>query len=261
MSGSRAYINFEIQANIALITVDRPPVNALNLQVLDEIKAVLGELSSTSDLGAVIITGGGGKAFMAGADISMFSEMGREEGVDVSKSTQDVFSTVEAFDLVVIAAVSALALGGGCELALACDIRVAGETAVFGLPEVSLGLLPGAGGTQRLARLIGVGKAKELILTGDPIRAMEAKEIGLIERLAPKGEAVSEARKLAGRILLRAPLAIRNAKKAINIGMNMSLKDGLKMETHLFSELFETQDMKEGLKAFLQKRTPKFIGK
>ena len=146
-------------------------------------------------------------------------------------------------------------------MALACDIRVADETALFGFPEVGLGLLPGAGGTQRLARLLGTGKAKELILTGDPINATEAKNIGLIERVVHQGEALVEAKKIAKRILLRGPVAIANAKKAINEGVNLSLKNGLKIETQLFSELFKTRDQKEGVNAFFEKRKPKFVGR
>ena len=172
-----------------------------------------------------------------------------------------MLSKIEGFDRVVIAAVNGYALGGGSEVALACDIRVADESAVFGFPEVSLGLIPGAGGTQRLSRLVGMGKAKELILTGDRIDAKEAKAIGLVERIAPKGEALSAAKKLAERVLLQGPMAVMNAKKAINEGMQMTFEEGLKNESRLFSALFETQDLQEGISAFLEKRKPEFKGK
>ena len=257
---SRKYVNFQVEDKIALVTLDRPPVNALNRQVLEEIKEAFEVLRTMNNVGAIILTGGGNKAFIAGADIKMISEMRLEEAFEISSYSQKILGIIEEFEKVVIAAISGLALGGGCEVALACDIRVADEKAVFGLPEVSLGIMPGAGGTQRLTRLVGPGKAKELILTGDPVNANEAKSIGLIERIAPRGEAILEAKKIASRILLRGPLAIKNAKKAINEGDSMTLKDGLRREAQLFSELFLTQDLKEGTRAFIEKRMPKFIG-
>jgi enoyl-CoA hydratase len=260
MSEAREFVDFQIEDGIAIVVVDRPPVNALNRQVEDEIEDVFEELGSLNEIGAVIIRGGGEKAFMAGADIQMLSEKGAKEAYEMSESTKRVLSKIERFERVVIAAVDGLALGGGCEVALACDIRVADESAVFGFPEVSLGLLPGAGGTQRLTRLVGSGKAKELILTGDPVSADEAKRIGLVERVAPKGEAVSEAKRLAQRVLLRGPIAIVNAKKAINEGLHMTFEDGFKRESRLFSALFETRDMREGVNAFLEKRKPNFLG-
>ena len=261
MTMEKEHVSFQIDDGIALVTIDRPPVNALNRQVEDEIEEVFEELGTVSEVGVVIITGGGGKAFVAGADIKAILEKGPKEAHEMSVSTQRILSKIERFDKVVIAAVNGLALGGGCEIALACDMRIMDESTIIGLPEVGLGLLPGAGGTQRLARLVGIGKAKELILTGDPINADEAKRIGLAERIAPKGKAVAEAKKLAKRVLLRGPIAVVNAKKAINEGLDLTFEDGLKRETQLFSALFETQDMKEGVKAFLEKRKPRFIGK
>ena len=261
MSKARDFVSFQIDDRIALVTVDRPPVNALNRQLEDELEGVFEELADLQEVGVVIITGGGEKAFIAGADIKMISEKPPEAAADMSAYTQRVLLKIERFDRVVIAAVNGLALGGGCEVAMACDMRVMDESAIIGLPEVSLGLLPGAGGTQRLARLVGIGKAKELILTGDPVKADEAKEIGLVERIAPKGEAVSEAKRLAKRVLSRGPVAIINAKRAINEGFDMPLEEGLKREAQLFSALFETQDMQEGVAAFLEKRKPKFSGR
>lgn len=258
MSKERKYVHFRIDDRIATVTVDRPPVNALNRQVEDEMEEVFEELGTLSEVGVVIITGGGKKAFMAGADIKAILEKGPKEAHEMSASTQRVLSKVEAFNRVVIAAVNGLALGGGCEVALACDIRVADESAVFGFPEVGLGLLPGAGGTQRLARIVGIGKAKELILTGDPIEASEAKRIGLVEKTAPHGESVKEAIKMAERVLQRGPKAVTNAKKAINRSLDLVLADGLRMETQLFSELFQTAEVYEGVTAFLKKRKPNF---
>jgi len=260
MSKKREYVDFIIEDRIALITIDRSPVNALNRQVEEEIDAVFDELNTKSGVGAVIITGKGNKAFIAGADIKEVLEKDAEGAAQMSAATQKVLLKIENFSKVVIAAINGLALGGGCEVAMACDIRVLDESTMIGLPEVGLGLLPGAGGTQRLSRLVGIGKAKELILTGDPINADEAKRIGLVERIAPKGEAIIEAKKMANRILLRGPVAVTNAKKSINEGINMSYEDALKNETKLFSALFKTRDMVEGVNAFLEKRKPNFIG-
>jgi len=261
MPKAREFVDFRIDDRIALVTVDRPPVNALNRQLEDELEEVFEELSGMREVGAVIVTGGGEKAFIAGADIKMLSEKGPDEAVEMSASTQRVLLKIERFDRVVIAAINGLALGGGCEVAMACDMRVMDESTIIGLPEVSLGVLPGAGGTQRLARLVGVGKAKELILTGDPIGAEEAKRIGLVERIAPKGEAVTEAKKLAHRVMARGPVAVINAKRAINEGLDLPIEDGLKRESQLFGALFKTRDMHEGVAAFLEKRKPKFTGR
>jgi len=260
MSRSREHIDLRVKNGIAMVLLDRPPVNALNAQLQEELRDAFDELLTRNDAGVIILTSTSKKAFMAGADISIFTEMGPDEALKMSESTQNVFNFIHSANKVVIAAVSGLALGGGCELALACDIRVADSTAVFGFPEVSLGLFPGAGGTQRLSRLVGTGKAKELILTGDPIGATEAKEIGLIERLAVEGEAATEAENLGRRILLRGPIAVANAKKAIDGGINMRLQDGLQIERRLFSDLFRTNDCKEGIQAFMEKRKPHFIG-
>lgn len=260
MPKSREFVGFRIDDRIALVTVDRPPVNALNRQLEDELEDVFDELAGLQGVGAVIITGGGEKAFIAGADIKMIAEKNPEEAAEMSASTQRVLLKIERFDRVVIAAINGLALGGGCEVAMACDMRVMDESTIIGLPEVTLALLPGAGGTQRLARLVGIGKAKELILTGDPIGAEEAKSIGLVERIAPRGEAVSEAKKLAKRVMLRGPVAVTNAKRAINEGIDLPLEEGLEREALLFSDLFKTQDMREGVAAFIEKRKPKFTG-
>ena len=261
MSEQKEYVSVTIEEKIALITINRPPVNALNVQLQNEIKEVFETLATRDDFGVVILRGGSEKAFIVGADIKMISELGTKEAYELSEGTKDILKIIEDFDRVVIAAVNGLALGGGCEVALACDIRVADEGAIFGFPEVGLGLLPGAGGTQRLPRLVGTGKAKELILTGDTVDVSEAKAIGLVERVAPKGKAVPEAKKMAHRILLRGPVAVAYAKKAINGGINNTVEEGFKRESQLFSALFTTQDKKEGIKAFIEKRNPEFTGK
>jgi enoyl-CoA hydratase len=261
MTNKRKFVNYQIEDRIAIVLVDRPPVNALNNQVEEEIERIFEELKTSSEVGVVIISGGGKKSFIAGADINSILKRTPKEAEAMSASTQRVLSKIESFPRVVIAAINGLALGGGCEVTLACDIRVADESATFGFPEVGLGLIPGAGGTQRLPRLVGIGKAKELILSGDAINSFEALRIGLVEKIAPKGKVLIEAKKIAKRALLRGPIAVANAKKAINDGMNMTFKDGMKRETELFCALFETRDMKEGVKAFLEKRKPCFIGK
>jgi len=255
------YVKCQVEERIAVVTIDRPPVNALSPQVLNEIEETFQELLALSEVGAVIITGGSGEFFSAGADIKTIPEMLPPDAFQLATSTQKILTLIEEFHRLVIAAVNGLALGGGLELALACDIRVAEEHALFGFPEVALGLLPGAGGTQRLARLVGPGKAKELILTGDPINAVEAKTIGMVERVVPRGSAFSEASRIAQRVLLRGPVAVANAKKAISHATSLGLKDGLEMEARLFSELFDTQDKREGVAAFIEKRKPKFLGK
>jgi enoyl-CoA hydratase len=261
MENSRNFVNFQVHERIVNVIVDRPPVNALNNVVEAEINEIFEEIRTMREAGVVIISGGGDKSFIAGADIKSLLSMGPEEASKMSASTQKVLSNIASFDKVVIAAVNGLALGGGCEVALACDLRIADESAIFGFPEVCLGLMPGAGGTQRLSRLVGMGRAKKLILTGDPISAAEALEIGLVEKIALKGEAITGAKKIAERILLRGPVAVANAKKAIHEGMNMTFENGLVRETELFSALFNTKDMKKGVKAFIEKRSPNFTGK
>ena len=189
MTDERNYVDFVIDERVAVVTINRPPINAWNIQVENEVKQVFEELSTRDDFGVVVITGGGDRAFIAGADIKMMSELGPKEAFEMSANSRVVMKYIEEFDRVVIAAINGLALGGGCEVAMACDIRVADETAFMGLPEVSLSSFPGAGGTQRLPRLVGIGKAKQLIFTGDHISAQEAKEIGFIQKVTPKGEA------------------------------------------------------------------------
>jgi len=261
MVNERKFVNFQIEDSVAVVCIDRPPVNALNKQLEDEIEHVFQELDTLNEIRAVIITGSGEKFFIAGADIKEILKKGPKEGYEMSVSTQRILLKIENFDKIVIAAVNGLTLGGGCEVALACDIRVADESAVFGFPEVGLGLLPGAGGTQRLARLVGIGKAKELILTGDSINADEAKTIGLVEKVVPKGKALLEAKSIAKRISLKGPVAVSNAKKAINEGVDMEFAEALNREAQLFSALFKTRDMKEGVSAFLEKRKPNFTGR
>jgi enoyl-CoA hydratase len=193
----------------------------------------------------------------------MFEEFrgNRTKAFESVRKMQDCFTRIENFDMVVIAAINGLALGGGCELAVACDIRVAAQNAIIGTPEVKLGIIPGAGGTQRLARLLGKGWAKMIVLGGEPVSASEALSIGLVEKIVPAGEALIESKKLAKVFLKRGPLALKNGKRAINEGSNMPLKEGLIREAELITDLFLTEDIKEGAKAFFEKRSPVFKGK
>lgn len=254
-------VKLEIAEGIAVVTIDNPPVNALSAQVLSELDEVLNQLARRQDVGVAIITGAGEKAFVAGADIKQFLDLDAVSGVDFASRGQAIFNKVEELPMPSIAAVNGVALGGGCELALACDLRVAAENATFGQPEVNLGLMPGYGGSQRLPRIIGVGLAKEMIYTGEAISAQEAYRIGLANRVVPKGQAVEEAKNLARKILSRGPLGVRLAKKAIDRGLQTSLRQGLALEAEYFGRLCGTEDAKEGARAFLEKRAPVFQGK
>lgn len=249
------------EERLAVITINHPPVNALNRQVMDDLEGNFDELSKDENIGAVIITGAGDKAFVAGADISEFTSLTSANGEELSSRGQAIFQKIADFPAPVIAAVSGFALGGGLELALACDIRVMAESARVGLPEVTLAIFPGYGGTQRLPRTIAPGKAKELIFTGDMIDAAEAYRIGLADHLVPAGEALTRARAIAEKILKRGPVAVRLAKKAVNDGLEQTLTEGCRTEAKLFAQLCDTEDQKEGAVAFLEKRPPLFKGR
>lgn len=256
------YILYEVRDRLAFVTINRSEkLNALNRVVIDELFDVFYRIKRNSDLGAVIITGSGDRAFVAGADIKELAELNQETGKAKMMRGQSLFSLIESLGLPVIAAVNGFALGGGCELALACTVRFASEEAKFGQPEVSLGIMPGYGGTQRLSRLIGKGRAMELILSGEMIDAAEAYRIGLVNKVCPKDKLLAEAEHFARQVMSRGPLAIKSALEAINRGMEMPLSEGLNLEANLFGRLCETEDMKEGLKAFLEKRQPNFQGK
>ena len=246
---------------LAVVTIDRPPVNALNHDVMDALEAAFDELSKDHVAGAVIITGSGEKAFVAGADIAEFPTLNSANGEKLSRRGQLVFQKIADFPAPVIAAVNGFALGGGLELALACDIRVVAENAKLGLPEVTLGIFPGYAGTQRLPRIIPTGKAKELIFTGKVIDAAEAYRIGISDYLTPPGEALGRAREVAEKILKAAPIAVRLAKQAVDRGLDLTLEDGQKTEAAFFGRLCDSEDQKEGANAFLEKRPPVFKGR
>lgn len=254
-------VKLELEGELAIITIDNPPVNALNAEIMEELDRVFDQLADLNEIRAAVITGAGDKAFVAGADIRQFPGLDEASGRELALTGQAVLDKIGRLNLPVICAINGFALGGGCELALACDIRVASVNAKLGLPEVSLGVIPGYGGTQRMARLIGGGKAKELIFSGDYISAEEACRNGLVEKLVPVGEALPEAKAFARKITGRAPLAVAKAKQAINQGLQMTLRAGQDLEARLFAELCTTGDKHEGVLAFMEKRLPKFKGR
>jgi enoyl-CoA hydratase len=257
----KEFVRCQIEEGIALVTIDnQPALNALNQPILTQLDQIFEALAGNPEVKGVIITGGGEKSFVAGADISEFTQVKGHAAAGFMARGQRIFDKIEAFDRPVIAAINGFALGGGNELAMCCDMRIAAENAVFGQPEVSLGIIPGYGGTQRLPRLIGAGKAKEIIFADERIPAQEALRLGLVQRVVPKGQAVEEAKKLLKKILNKGPVAIKMAKKAINEGLEMSLRGGLDLEAQCQGICFSTQDKDEGAKAFMEKRPPNFKG-
>jgi enoyl-CoA hydratase len=255
-------IKFEKDGVTAIVTIDRPKVlNALNHETVGELHDCFDKIAGDTSILCVIVTGGGEKAFVAGADIGELALLDAMGGKALCDRGQALLSKIERLPQPVIAAVNGFALGGGCELAMTCDIRLAGENAKLGQPEVSLGIIPGYGGTQRLPRLVGRGKAKELILTGDLVNAADAKAIGLVDEVYPAADLMSKAREMALKIASKGPLAIRAAKEAINIGLDVDLESGSKHEGALFAAICATEDKAEGTKAFLEKRKAEFKGK
>ncbi len=253
---------FDIRDGIAFITINRPDkLNALNDQVMAELADAAERIATTPEIKGAILTGAGPKAFVAGADIGDLAKQGPFDGKARALRGQAVLRRLETCGKPVIAAVNGFALGGGCELAMACHLRVASETARFGQPEVKLGIAPGYGGTQRLPRLVGKGVALELILTGEPIDAREAHRIGLVNRVVPAAELLAESEKLLRGILAMGPLAVRLALEAVDQGLEMTLDEGLLLEANHFGLLAATQDTREGLTAFLEKRSARFQGR
>ncbi|MBR5390685.1 MAG: enoyl-CoA hydratase/isomerase family protein [Clostridia bacterium] len=248
------FVQFSVKENVGILTVARPAaLNALNDQVIRELSEALDQV----DPGVVrclIVRGEGEKAFVAGADIGQMSSLSKAEGQTFGKLGNDVFRKLETLPIPTIAAVCGFALGGGCELAMSCDIRLASETAVFGQPEVGLGITPGFGGTQRMARLIGVGRAKELLYTARKVKAPEALAIGLVQGVYPVETLMDEAMKLASRIAANAPIAVRAVKKAVNEGLQVDMDRAIVIEEELFGSCFETVDQKNAMAAFLEKR-------
>ena len=249
----------ERRETVAIVTVNRPKVlNALNRQTLDELYAIVIELTEDSAVRSVILTGSGNRAFVAGADIGEIAKQSPTEGQELASRGQHVFDLIENMGKPVIAAVNGYALGGGCELAMACTIRLASVTAQFGQPEIDLGLIPGYGGTQRLPRLVGKGRALELLLTGARIDAEEAFKIGLVNRVVPSEGLMSEAYDLALKLARKPRTAMRYILSAVNSGLDGSLAKGTELESILFGLVSDTEDMKEGTAAFLEKRQSMF---
>ena len=255
-------IKTENRDGILVVTIDRPKVlNALNAQTMEEIDSVFKSARKDDAVKAVIVTGSGEKAFVAGADITELAQKTPITGKETSERGQEILSGIERFPKPVIAAINGFALGGGCELALACHIRIASDRAQIGLPEVTLGIIPGYGGTQRMARLLGKGKALELICTGDRIGAEEAERIGLVNKVVPADQLMSEAETMARKIMTRGPLAIRAAIEAVMSGSEMPFEEGQFLEATLFGLLCASEDTKEGMAAFIEKRKADFKGR
>ena len=248
-----------VEAPVATVTINRPDkLNALNAETKAELKSLFTEIKNDNAVDVVVLTGAGEKAFVAGTDIKELTVLNSVTGKEFSSKGQEVFDLIENLGKPVIAAVNGYALGGGCELALACHIRIASANAKFGQPEVNLGIIPGYGGTQRLARLIGRGRAMELILTGVQIDAEEALRIGLVNKVVPPTELLTTATKLARQIADKGQVAIRMALKAVNMTQEATLSDGQQLEASLFGVCCDTADFKEGAAAFLEKRMPRF---
>lgn len=252
----------EKREGIGYVTINRPEkLNTLNRTVMEELRSCFSVLQADGEIRAVILTGSGEKAFVAGADINELAVQTAVEGKETSERGQRLFNLIENLGKPVIAAVNGFALGGGCELAMACTLRIAAENAQFGQPEVKLGIVPGYAGTQRMARLVGKGRALELILTGDRIGAEEAYRIGLVNQVVPFGKLIPAAEALARKIMANAPLAVKFALEAVSHGLEMSQAEGEFLEATLFGLCCASADMKEGMKAFLEKRSAKFVGK
>lgn len=247
------FITYEQDGFVGVVTINRPKaLNALNSDVLKEIEAAFDAID-LEETRVVILTGAGDKSFVAGADIGEMSTLTKAEGEAFGKIGNDVFRKIETFPLPVIAAINGFALGGGCEISMSCDIRLCSENAIFGQPEVGLGITPGFGGTQRLARIVGVGKAKEMIYTAFNIKAEEALRIGLVNAIYPQDELLAAAKKMAAKIASNAPIAVRASKKAINDGLQVDMDQAIVVEEKAFGSCFETEDQKAGMGNFLEK--------
>jgi enoyl-CoA hydratase len=251
----------DIDGHVATVTINRPDkLNAINRAVREQFVAALADLETNDDVRVVIVTGSGEKAFIAGADIAEFQGGSAYEGFRLGKSF-GIFEAPERFNKPIIAAINGFALGGGCEVAMACDIRIASEKAKFGQPEIALGIMPGGGGTQRLPRLVGLGAAYKLLYTGDMVKADEALRLGLVDEVVPPEQLMDRAKELAGAIAEKSPAALQFIKEAVRASRRTTLDEGLRLETTLFGLVFSTEDKGEGVNAFLEKRKADFKGR
>ena len=252
----------EKEEHLAVVTINRPKaLNALNSETLNDLNTVIEDLEKDNNIYAVIVTGSGEKSFVAGADIAEMKDLNEEQGKEFGILGNKVFRRLENLDKPVIAAVSGFALGGGCELAMSCDIRIASEKAKFAQPEAGLGITPGFGGTQRLARIVGLGKAKEMIYTCDMIKADEAYRIGLVNKVVPLESLMDEAKAMANKIIANAPIAVKYCKDAINRGMQVDIDSAIAIEAEDFGKCFASEDQTEGMTAFLERREKNFQNK
>ncbi len=247
------FVTYEVKDRVGIITINREKaLNALNSQVLDELSQAFDGVDQ-NEIRCLVLTGAGEKSFVAGADIGEMSSLSKAEGEAFGKKGNDLFRKIETFPIPVIAAVNGFALGGGCEISMSCDIRICSDNAVFGQPEVGLGITPGFGGTQRLARLVSPGMAKQLIYTARNIKADEAYRIGLVNQVVPAAELMDTVLKMASTIAANAPIAVRNCKKAINNGLQVDMDKAVEIEEKLFGDCFETEDQKAAMANFLEK--------
>ncbi|MRX53078.1 enoyl-CoA hydratase [Bacillus sp. HMSC76G11] len=254
-------VSFEAKGFIFFLTIANPPLNVLSDALLSEMDESVNEILAKPDCRVLVVTGAGEKAFVAGADINQFLNLDAADGARLVEKGKKIFDKISNASFPVICAISGLALGGGLELALACDIRIAEQKAKLGFPETGLAILPGYGGTQRLTKLIGPGRAKEMIFTGIVLSGNQAYDWGVVERVVPNGESLNKAKILAEQIASKGPLAIAKAKQAINQGLDRTIAEGQELETQYFAELCETEDMLEGAKAFREKRVPLYYGR
>ncbi|WP_377888910.1 enoyl-CoA hydratase [Alkalihalobacillus sp. R86527] len=252
-------VTYEIKERTAIITINNPPLNVLSKEVITNLFEVFRELESNDEAVAIILTGAGNKAFVAGADIKEFPEwMGQDNFKDIVMDTHRMFNFIDDFPKPTIALLNGLTFGGGCELAMTCDIRIAEDQAQLGLPEIKLGLFPGGGGTQRLPRLVGEARAKEIMFTGEPICALEAEQYGLVNHVVPTGQGMTYAQSLASKIADKSLQSLSRIKKAVNKGTELPMEKGIDLEAELFNQVFQTDDIKEGVNAFFEKRKPQF---
>jgi len=255
------FLQCEIEENVAVVTINRPPVNPLNTAVFQELSTIFDELESSDEVRAIILTGSGEKAFVAGADINEMAGLDLVGVNKMNKVSRTVFSKIENVTKPVIAALNGLALGGGLELALACDLRISSDRAKFAFPEVGLGIIPGGGGTQRLQKIVGQGIAKELLYFGEMFDANRALDLRIVNKVVPSDEVLSAAKEWAYKLAQKPPVALQMVKTAVNVGGNTDLESGLMIENACFGNAFSTQDRIEGLQAFVEKRKPVYTGR